>query len=68
MLLDTVDGPGLHVGARAQLERHSFVTNVPREQTQRRRTVRCDGDVVDYPHAVAETIGAAERDRLLNGR
>ena len=59
---------GLHVRARAQLQRNSLVPQDRRQPAQPRRTVRTDLDVVDDAHTMAETVGSAECDGLVDGR
>ncbi len=54
--------------ARAHLERNPLVPQQRRQSTQLRGAIGSDGDVVDDPHAVAETVRVAERDGLVDGR
>ena len=68
MLGDAVDRSGLHVGARTQLQRNPLVPQDRCQSTEAHRAVLGDVDVVDDTHSVAQPIGTAERDRLLNRR
>ncbi|SKZ78352.1 Uncharacterised protein [Mycobacteroides abscessus subsp. abscessus] len=70
------DRAGLHVRARAEFERNPLVTHhisdLSEFCTGERRRCEVDavgqGDVVDHPHPVAQSVRAAERDRLVDGR
>ncbi len=62
------DRAGLHVRARTHLERNPLVPQQRSQPAELRGAVGTDRDVVDDPHAVAEPVGAAERDGLVDGR
>ena len=68
MLGDALDRAGLHVGARAHLQRNSLVPQDRCQPAQPHLAVLADVDVVDDPHPVAQPVRTAERDRLVDGR
>src|SRR6185369_6686345 len=61
-------GTRVDVRGRAHLERHTPIANEGGEPAQLHGAIRSDGDVVDDPDAVAETLRATELERLPDGR
>ena len=68
MLGDAADCAGLHVRRWAHLKRNPLVPQQRCESAQAEGPTGIVVDVVDDPHAVAEPVGTAERDGLMDGR
>src|SRR5258705_10955195 len=68
MLGDAVTSAGLPIAARPHFERTPLVPQQRCEPAQAKGSTGILVDVVDDPHAVAEPIGAAECDGLMDGR
>ena len=58
----------MHVRGRAHLERYPRIAHEVREPAELDVAVAVDDDVVDDAHAVPETVGAAELQRLPDRR
>src|SRR5258705_12358582 len=68
MLGDAVTSAGLPIAARPHFERTPLVPQQRCEPAQAKGPTGILVDVVDDPHAVAQPIGAAECDGLMDGR
>src|SRR5258705_9063036 len=68
MLGDAVTSAGLPIAARPHFERTRLAPQQRWEPAQAKGPTGILVDVVDDPHAVAEPIGAAECDGLMDGR